>query len=201
MRISRFASVFMFCCGLASAQAPYRRQPIPLTPLQWPKAIHSFDLSAIDKAADPAKTSTPTPAAIGARTTPSPATSPGGPLQQLTERDRYLLYVDLNRASNDPKTALQRKYGDFYAACMNSDLADHWVRSRVQPVLAMIDQLSDKKGLAALVARLEVDEATGTFFRFGSEQDQKNSEREIAGIYQGGLSLPDRDYYILDDEP
>ena len=100
---------------------------------------------------------------------------------------------------DNPTTPLQRKYGDFYAACMDSDLADQLGEKPVEPVLAKIDALSNKKDLAALVSALSVNDGTRTFFAFGSEQDQKDATKQIAGIYQSGLSLPDRDYYLEDD--
>ncbi len=60
-------------------------------------------------------------------------------------------------------------------------------------------RLSDKKQIAHLVAQFQSENAIGAFFRFGSEQDAKDSTKQIAVTFQGGLSLPDRDYYLTDD--
>ena len=202
MKLFRFASVLFLSGGLAvaqSASAPANQSsnaaPVP------PKPIQSFDLNAIDKSVDPCVNFYEYACGNWRKNNPIPGDQARwGRFNELRERDRYLLWVDLNRAANDPKTPLQRKYGDFYAACLNTDLANQLGEKPLQPVLASIDALSDKKGLATLVARLQVDDATGAFFRFGSEQDQKDSQKQIGAVFQSGLSLPDRDYYILDDE-
>ena len=67
------------------------------------------------------------------------------------------------------------------------------------PLFARIDAIKDKKDLAAVAAYLDSKTPTGIFFRFGVEQDQKDSSKQIEGIHQGGLTLPDRDYYLQDD--
>ncbi|HEX3987749.1 MAG TPA: M13 family metallopeptidase, partial [Acidobacteriaceae bacterium] len=70
----------------------------------------------------------------------------------------------------------------------------------IQPALARVAAIHDKKQLAAVVAYLEADTTTSSFFRFGVQQDQKDSAKQIEAVSQGGLSLPDRDYY-LEDSP
>ena len=59
--------------------------------------------------------------------------------------------------------------------------------------------MSDKKQLAAVLATLEIRDGTSGAFSFGVAQDQKDSTQQIAQAGQGGLGLPDRDYYLLDN--
>jgi putative endopeptidase len=95
---------------------------------------------------------------------------------------------------------LQKKYGEYFAACMNIDLADTLGAKPIAPVLAAIDGLSDKKQLAALSVELQKRYGNSAIFNVGVQQDQVDSTKQILGTGQGGLTLPDRDYYIADDE-
>ncbi len=73
----------------------------------------------------PAPTSTSTPAATGSRTTPSPPTRCAGAASTCSpSATATCLWQELEAASTSPKTPLQKKYGDYYAACMNTALID-----------------------------------------------------------------------------
>jgi putative endopeptidase len=68
----------------------------------------------------------------------------------------------------------------------------------IEPELDRIAKLSNKNQLGDLVASLHGEGVPG-FFSFGAAQDAKDSTQVIANVMQGGISLPDRDYYLKTD--
>lgn len=201
VRTAWMATALLLCASaLPAQQATFASDTSTSQTPNEPKAPRSFDLSAIDKTADPCVDFYEYACGNWRKANPIPSDqSRWGRFNELSERNRYLLYVDLKRAADSPKSALQRQYGDFFAACMNTDQANALGNKPIQPVLQRIDALNDKKQLAATIAWLEAENGTPTFFRFGVQQDQKDSTKQIEGVGQGGLTLPDRDYYLEDN--
>lgn len=130
---------------------------------------------------------------------PIPADRPRwGTFDELQQRNQVLLRDMLEKAakSNDPGTA---KIGAYYAACMDEAAVDKAGINPIKPLLGQIGALKDKKQLAALAATLH-NAGVNALFGFGSQQSFAKAEDTIAAFDQGGLGLPDRDYYFKTDE-
>jgi putative endopeptidase len=125
-----------------------------------------------------------------------------GTFNELAERNRELLHQILERASKNPspqKGSDEQKIGDFYASCMDETAIESQGLKPLQPELDRIDAIASLEDLQKEVAHLHV-EGVNAIFGFGSEQDRKKSTSVIASAIQGGLGLPDRDYYTKTDD-
>jgi endothelin-converting enzyme/putative endopeptidase len=99
---------------------------------------------------------------------------------------------------NDPLT---QKIGKFYGACMNEDNVNKAGLQPLQPELTAIGSLKSLPQMAAVVGRLQLMvPGSSIIFGAGSTQDPDNSEQQIAFLDQGGIGLPDRDYYTEQDD-
>ncbi|HCC56054.1 MAG TPA: M13 family peptidase [Solibacterales bacterium] len=119
---------------------------------------------------------------------------------QLYEQNRVVLRQIAEKLANpaNQHTPNEKKVGEFYAACMDTKAIEAKGLGAIQPDLDLIAKLTDKKQLAGLVAELHM-QGVPALFRFSAEQDAKDATQVIASVGQGGLSLPDRDYYTRTD--
>src|SRR5262249_28723550 len=101
-----------------------------------------------------------------------------------------------------------RKIGDLYASFMDETTLDALDVKPLTAQFAQIDAVKDAKGVGALIAELDRGSAVATGYGLQSNapigilihQDNKDATKYIADLQQGGLGLPDRDYYLKDDD-
>jgi putative endopeptidase len=98
----------------------------------------------------------------------------------------------------DPNDKDTKKLGDLYAVCMDEKKAETASLKTLKAQFKEINALKNIKQLSPLLAKLHLIGANA-FFGFDSFQDFKDSTKMIGGADQGGISLPDRDYYLKDD--
>ena len=132
---------------------------------------------------------------------PIPAAYPGyGSFQQLADRNEEILHSILDRtaATASPAGSNDQKIGDFYASCM--DMAAI-TAAGVKPIAPLLDlaENASPQNIGQTLAKLQAANVNA-FFGFGPSPDFKNSTQNLADLAQGGLGLPDRDYYTRTDE-
>jgi putative endopeptidase len=98
--------------------------------------------------------------------------------------------------ARDPATA---QIGDFHASCMDEAAVARAGAAPLREDLDAIAAIRSLDDLAAVVARLQLATGVSVLFDVGSNQDFKDSSQVIAVVAQGGLGLPDRDYYLATD--
>lgn len=131
-----------------------------------------------------------------------PEYSRWGTFNVLADHNQDVLHQILEEAAANRNAAAgsnEQKISDYYASCMNEAEIEKEGTEPLQPELDRIAGVSSVQQLEGEVARLQ-GMGVGVLFRFGATQDYKNSTEEIAVAGQGGLGLPDRDYYVNPDD-
>lgn len=130
-----------------------------------------------------------------------PAFAVWGITSPLREKNIATLHEILEAAAKNTaalKGSNEQKIGDFYASCIDEAKVDALGSKPLDPEFAIINKMKSERDLPATLAHLHRIGVPG-IFSFGAVQDFKNSSSVIAITGQGGLGLPDRDFYLKDD--
>lgn len=130
------------------------------------------------------------------------AFSTSGVGKDMTDRNELVVRSVLDDAMasrhSEPASSTRAKLGKFYASCMDSTTAEKQGASPIRAGLASIAAIKTRPALVAQIGTLQKQGVTA-LFNFGPGADPKDANHYIAWISQGGLGMPDRDYYLKTD--
>lgn len=126
------------------------------------------------------------------------AYSSSGVSRDMSDRNEMVVRAVLEdareRRASLREGSTERKLGTFYATCMDSAAAESAGVSPIRPMLAEIDAIDSRARLIAAIAAMQ-QSGTNAAFAYRAEVDAHDASRYLAALHQGGLGLPDRDYY------
>jgi putative endopeptidase len=173
----------------------------PLAPFGPEPPVPAFSVSYMDRSINPAVDFYSFADGQWVKDNPVPADKARwGGFAQLAERNSYLIHGLLEEAAagNSPKGAPRREVGDFYVSAMDTNRLEQLRFKPIEAGLNRINGIKSTKDLFRVLARFH-DEGVGGIFGAGFDPDEKQSSIYALELEQGGLSLPDRDYYLKDD--
>ncbi len=194
-----FISLFF---AVSSAQQTPASGSVPGTLLVEPTLPYtpSLDVTAMDRSADPCVDFYAYSCGGWQKKNPIPPDQVSWSVYgKLYEDNLVYLRGILEQASTaKDRDAVSQKIGDYYAACMDEQAVEKLGAKPLQPDLDQIEALKSTREVAPLVANLHLA-GDSSMFRSGAQQDPDNSDAMLVAVVQGGLGLPDRDYYTKDD--
>jgi putative endopeptidase len=163
-----------------------------------PGGVKAVEIEALDRTSDPCVDFYQFACGGWIAKNPLPADRRSlGRFEEVQDRNTAVLRRILEAPDGEGD---RRKASDYYAACMDESKIEARGLAAVQPELTTIDALVNPDDLPVLVAHLHAI-GVRALFRFGAEIDVLgDATQQIADIDQGGLSLPDRDYYLKTDD-
>jgi len=208
MRSSTAIVVVLLCsvCGIirANAQSASASQSTP--------KLEHFDISQVDKTLDPCLDFYQYACSKWNAANPIPADQvawgTGSGLQYWNEN---ILREALEKAAaqTSNRTDYEQKIGDYWAACMDESGIESAGTRDLKAELERIAQMTNKSQLADQVAHIhqavpgawqgDDNQTRAALLGFGQQQDFDDATKVVAAIDQGGLGLPNRDFYIKDD--
>ncbi len=164
--------------------------------------IPRFSVDNIDKTVDPAKDFYRYANGNWIKNNPVPADKARwGSFGELDERNNFLIHSILEKAAADksaPAKSPTAEVGNFFAAAMDTARIEQLKFKPLEPFLTRIDQLKTTDDLFKLLANFHKEGINGVFDS-DVQPDAKDSSTYAFQLTQGGLSLPDRDYYLKED--
>jgi endothelin-converting enzyme/putative endopeptidase len=188
-------SFFSFSASYAQQSAP----ALPYSP--------SLDVSSMDKSIDPCVDLYTYSCGGWQKKNPIPPDQTSWSVYGKLYQDNLTFLRGMLDQAAQPtadRDAVSQKIGDFYAACTDEAAIEKRGLSPIQPELESIAQIKSVKDFIPALARLQqiytgYSYSSSMLFTTGSNQDPDDSEQQITDLDQGGLGLPDRDYYTKDD--
>jgi putative endopeptidase len=196
------ALVFAVLASAALGQTPPASQSEAGTP-KAPPTVGGLDLSAIDQSADACSDFYQYACGNWIKGNPVPEDQVRWvrSFSLLQERHLYELWPELVSAATKPASALEKKYGDFFAACMDVEELQKKGLEPVKPALERIAALNDTKGIATLMGELAAAGNPVPLLKLDVEPDPKDSTKPILSISRASLPLLDRETYEGGNSP
>ncbi|MBG6117962.1 putative endopeptidase [Sphingobium sp. JAI105] len=193
------ASALALTAAIAHAQQPAPSTATPATATATAKPTYGsygFDAAGMDPSVKPGDDFYLHANGTWAKNTPIPADKSNyGAFNTLDELSRARTRAILETAKDDPDS----KIGAAYASYLDTAAVEAKGLAPIKPWLGEIKGVKDKAGYALVAAKAARAGISGPF-RFYVGQDDKDPETYILSMSQGGLGLPDRDFY-LDEKP
>jgi endothelin-converting enzyme/putative endopeptidase len=196
-RLLGAAALLAILVAMAAQSSPAQKVPEAVLPY-YP----SLDLTSMDRTIDPCVNFYEYSCGGWKKNNPIPADQTSWSVYGKLYQDNlnFLRAILEQAAADSPRRDLVTKeIGDFYAACLDEAAVEKNGITPVRSELEAIALLKNAQDLAPLIAELQLVHGRVILFNSGSMQDPDNSEQVIAQIDQGGLGLPDRNYYTKED--